>query len=216
MLQTHTQTLQIMNSQLVSPNLSVTDYPGFCLRMQQSVWGAPVMYETAWQSYQHTQFRHAANEPLPNDVAVLLWFDHWGTYGEPPIYGQFGHVATYVPGRGILSNPAKGKGQKWYNTIQECAADCNATYVGWSEDINGLRVAEITNTPPLPEGLQMANIYINTDNGQNILMKPETGFEWIIPTEAYKALVIAMGLVEQEIRATPDQINFLRQIALKP
>lgn len=70
--------------------------------------------------------------------------------------------------------------------------------------------------PQLPEGLQMAKIYINTDNGQNVLMNPETGFEWIIPTEAYKALVIAMGLVEKEIHATPDQINFLRQIALKP
>lgn len=67
----------------------------------------------------------------------------------------------------------------------------------------------------LPEGLEMANIYVNSENGQNVLMKPETGFEWIIPTEAYKALVIAMGLVEKEISATPDQINFLRQISKK-
>lgn len=138
--------------QLVSPNLGVTDYPGYCLRMQQSVWGAPVRYATAWEAWQNTQYKHVGTPP--SDVSSVIWFDHWGTYGG--VYGQYGHVATYVPGQGILSNPARGNGQKWYNTIEQCARDCNATYVGWTEDINGLRVIEPGETPKPEEEEDMA------------------------------------------------------------
>lgn len=139
--------------QLVTPNLNATDVAGYCLRMQQKVWGAPARYACAWDAWVATQYKHEGNPP--EDVSSIIWFDHWGTYGG--VYGRYGHVATYVPGRGILSNPgSQTPGQKWYNTIQECARDCNATYVGWSEDINGIRALEPGENPKPEETEDMA------------------------------------------------------------
>ena len=128
-----------MSKQLVNPNPNVTDAAGFCLRFTQTVWGAPVRYNTAWDAWKATKLKHVG-EFLP-DVAVPIWFDHWGTYGG--VYGQYGHVVTYFPGRGFLSSPTSGVGQNWLKDIQHVERVYNSKYVGWSEDINGLRVAEI-------------------------------------------------------------------------
>lgn len=143
-----------MNKQLVTPNPSVEDYAGNCLRFAQSVWNAPVRYRSAWDAWQATQLKHSVSEPVPNDVGTLQWFEHFGTYGNPPSYENWGHVVSFIPGRGYLSSPA-GKlgtyGQSWFATIGEVERAFNAKYVGWSEDINGLRVAEISGSPiPTP------------------------------------------------------------------
>ena len=163
--------------QLKEPNLSVESYPGLCLSMQQKVWGAPVRYRTAWEAWNHTEFKHLDSD-LPADISVPIWFDHWGTYGEPPIYGQYGHVATHVPGRGVLSNPARGLGQKWYPSIEACAKDCNATYVGWSEDINSVRVASFDNSPNPP----------TKDKDMIVKVQCTDGFSaiWNMNTNAYQ------------------------------
>lgn len=140
--------------QLITPDLNATDVEGFCLRMQQKVWGAPARYACAWDAWIATKFKHEGSNP-PEDVSSIIWFDHWGTYDG--VYGRYGHVATYVPGRGILSNPGTSTpGQKWYKTIQECARDCNATYQGWSEDINGVRAIEPGEDPKTEETEDMA------------------------------------------------------------
>lgn len=107
--------------------------------MQQDVWGAPARYATAWDAWQHVSQQTTT---VPEDICTLLWFDHWGTYGNE--YGQYGHVVTYVPGRGLLSNPGRGLGQLWYPSIEACERDCNAKFVGWSPDINGVQIASIT------------------------------------------------------------------------
>lgn len=127
----------------VTPNLDAVDVAGYCLRMQQKVWSARAQYNTAWDSWTANQDKHE-DKNLP-DIPILIWFDHWGTYGGE--YGQYGHVATHVPGRGILSNPGRGIGQKWYNTIEECERDCNAKYVGWTTSINGKTIAVEENKP---------------------------------------------------------------------
>lgn len=128
---------------LVAPRKSVTDGPGWCLRFAQSFFGAPVRYDSAWEAWQHTQYRHSPSEPLPGDVPVLLWFEHWGTYGTPPRYGNWGDVRVHVPGDAIYGAPIAGTawGQSRVGTIGEIERGIGARYVGWSEDINGLRVA---------------------------------------------------------------------------
>ena len=137
-----------MNSQLVSPITSTTDSAGFCLRFTQTVWGAPVRYATAWQAWENTQIQHSPAENIPTDVGVVVWFDHWGTYGGE--YGQYGHVVSWVPGVGYLSSPLGGYGQKWLGSIEEVERAYNCTYVGRSEDINGLRVAGVNDSQPTP------------------------------------------------------------------
>ena len=134
-----------MNTQLVTPNLSTQDNAGFCLRFTQTVWGAPVRYATAWEAWEATQLKHSVTENLPTDVGVLVWLDHYGTYGG--VTGQYGHVVSWIPGKGYLSSPTNGYGQKWLGSIEEVERAYNAVYVGWSEDINGLQVATINQKP---------------------------------------------------------------------
>lgn len=137
---------------LVPPRKDTVDYPGMCLRFAQSFFGAPVMYRSAWQAWENQQLRHPASEPLPG-VPVLLWFEHYGTYGDPPSYENWGHVAIWVPGDAIYSSPARydaGLSQSRFETIYDLEIALNCRYVGWSEDINGLRVAQNTGSRPKP------------------------------------------------------------------
>lgn len=138
-----------MNTQLVTPNTSVTDGTGWCLRFTQKVWGAPARYESAWKAWEATQLKHSTAENIPTDVGVVVWFSHYGTYGENgnQYYDNWGHVVSWIPGRGYLSSPTNGVGQKWLGSIQEVERAYNSKYVGWSEDINGLRVAKIDENP---------------------------------------------------------------------
>lgn len=137
---------------LVPPRLGTEDDPGMCLRFSQSFFGAPVRYRSAWEAWQNQTYRHPVTDPLPN-VPVLLWYSHWGTYGDPLSYENWGHVTPYVPGDAIYSspdNPWAGWSQSRFSTIAEVERAFNCKYVGWSEDINGLRVAENLGAPPTP------------------------------------------------------------------
>ena len=145
-----------MSTQLVYPNPSTQDGAGWCLRFTQTVWGAPVRYNSAWDAWNATTLKHDITEDIPNDVGVVVWFSHYGSYGSPPYYANWGHVVSWIPGRGYLSSPRNGYGQDWSTSIGEVEAKFNCRYVGWTEDINGLRVAEITQPkPPEPEKPKM-------------------------------------------------------------
>lgn len=130
---------------LVAPRKNTTDYPGWCLRFAQSFFGAPARYASAWEAWGQQKYRHGPEVPLPN-VPVLVWFEHWGNYGSPPTYGNWGHVAIHVPGDAVYTSPLGGsaRGQGRYASIADMARHINVRYVGWSEDINGLRVAQST------------------------------------------------------------------------
>lgn len=155
--------------QLVAPDLNVQDGAGWCLRFTQSVWGAPVRYNSAWDAWNATQFKHGTGEALPEDASCVVWFSHYGTYGDPPTYDNWGHVVTWVPGRGFLSSPGQGYGQQWFNSTTEIERYFRAGYVGWSEDINGLRVIEPGSTPT-PHGKKkpLATVYYTKDNNGHL------------------------------------------------
>lgn len=137
---------------LVPPRPWVVDRPGLCLRYAQSFFGAPVAHRSALDAWDATVYRHGPDEPIP-DVPVILWYSHVGAYddGNGPYRGvpvgglaDWGHVTPIVPGVGIYSSPANpygGASFDVYGTIAEVEQAFNATYLGWSEDINGLRVA---------------------------------------------------------------------------
>ena len=156
--------------QLVQPDVSVTDSAGMCLRFTQSVWGAPVRYNSAWDAWNATTIKHDVNENIPNDVGVLVWFEHWGTYGY---YANWGHVVSWIPGRGYLSSPTNGVGQRWCSSIQEVERLFNSKYVGWSEDINGLRVAEINKPKPVEIIGETEMTLIKANNGTHFLVRDQ-------------------------------------------
>lgn len=174
-----------MSKQLVAPNPDVQDYAGMCLQFAQTVFGAPAKYDSAWEAWNATQFKHDISENVPNDISTLIWFEHWGSYGDEghEVYGNWGHVVTFVSGRGYLSSPA-GKlgtyGQSWFATISEVERAFNSKYVGWSEDINGLRVAEYAATPsPQPSIFKDEFMKIVGDTDGKGYLVTDDGFKWL-------------------------------------
>lgn len=129
---------------LVPPRLGTQDMAGRCLPFAQSFFGAPIRYDYAFEAWQATQHKGGVNAPIP-DVPVLLWFSHWGTYYSHSRgvweYVNAGHVVVNVPGDAIYSSPTNGFGSQRFGTVQQIERAFNATYVGWSLDINGLLVA---------------------------------------------------------------------------
>jgi hypothetical protein len=124
--------------QLVNIDLQVIVPAGSCLVLAQDVFSAPVAHPSATAAYNATTDRHTG--PLPN-VAIPVWFSHFGTYGNPPTYGDWGHVVAWIPHRGFLSSPTAGEGNRWWLSIDAIEKAYNCKYLAWTTDINGLSVA---------------------------------------------------------------------------
>lgn len=136
-----------MYKQLVQPNLDTKANAGMCLAFVQSVYGAPVRYRSAWEAWNATQLKRDGAIP---DASVPVWFSHFGTYGNPPSYENWGHVVAHIPGYGYLSSPGQGYGSEVLPSIEAVEKRFNSKFVGWSLDINGLEVVEETENPPTP------------------------------------------------------------------
>jgi LysM repeat protein len=135
-------------SQNVSPNLSVTDAPGWCLRFTQSVYGAPAAYSCATEAWEATGQKYGTRSMPP--VSVPVWFSWIGT-----IDGQtrdWGHTCAWVPGVGFLTSPLQwgAAGQQVYGSIEEIEQILGAQFVGFSADLNGLQIATYTEDAPAP------------------------------------------------------------------
>lgn len=135
---------------LVTLNLNVKENAGWCLSFARQVFGAPAGFAHATASWNAAKFRHETRS-LPN-VAVPLYF-RWVNkiVGDPNFGVNQGHVVVFVPGRGFLSSPGKGFGQQWFDSIVAVENYFGCTFVGWTEDINGKRVAEyVADSQPAP------------------------------------------------------------------
>lgn len=129
-----------MYIQSVYPRLDLETNPGWCLKFVQDSFRAPVMHATATIAADATQFRNTSRT-MP-DVAVPVWFWHYGIYNDVP--GEYGHVVIWVPGRGFLSSPVTGFGSLWLSSIEDVERTFYAKYRFWTQDINTLRVVEPT------------------------------------------------------------------------
>jgi len=145
-------------TQLIAPNTSVTEAPGWCLGMATQVFfGRQNGYETAWEAWANSPTQNGSREMPP--VAVPCWFQWIGDVG----YGvyNYGHVVVWIPGQGFLSSPSLDvcdygqAGQQWFATLEEVERTFGCQYVGFTLDImpHGT-VAAVSNDPtpsPSPE-----------------------------------------------------------------
>lgn len=115
--------------QLIQPNLKVIGTAGDCLIYVREVFGVPAKYLTATLAWQNSQYKHSGTPP---PVAVPIWF----SYNQPA-----GHVAVWDNGK-IYSTTAQG--DKTFSSIQALMNYIgeDIQYLGWSEDINNVRVVE--------------------------------------------------------------------------
>lgn len=151
-------TSPMIHTQLVTPNLDpivtengkvLTDWFGMCAATVRSAFNAPVAGLTAWQNWEsYTHFKHADRD-WPVGVYFPIYFS--GYNGE-------GHEAiAFVNSTGsmnIWTSPWQHNHPFFDNYVSVdvlAKAYGNLTYVGWSEDVNGMRVIEAVTAPaPAP------------------------------------------------------------------
>jgi hypothetical protein len=167
-----------MWAQLAQADSTVQDFNNYCLRFTQKVFSAPARYPSAWSAWLATEYKHQDTN-YPEGVAVPVWFS-W--YGDIDGTGakDWGHVATRFPDGRVLSSPGKGYGQQWFASVDAQARAYSCKYVGWSEDLNGLKIVQYTNTPNTEDD-EMANsqYFIASSDSPSGLVK--TNDVWVRP-----------------------------------
>jgi hypothetical protein len=144
--------------QLVAPNPNIPCQPGWCLQYVRQAFGAPVVEPTATAGWNNAKYRHT-DWDFPEGCWVPLWFQ---LATEPA-----GHVVLRAPNGKIYSttNPYQYTPRVHPNLADLFAAYAPynpLTYLGWSEDISGVRVVQefsITpqsNTTPLEDDMPSA------------------------------------------------------------
>lgn len=148
--------------QIKGANLNQTDYPGWCLRFTRNVFGIPSRWDYATQAWNASPTQHT--DALP-DAIVPVWFYWYGTVDGLGT-GNWGDVAVWVPGKGVFGTPLKGGGNsnRWWPTVEARAAAIGgqARYLGWTEDLNGVRIVEhvadpAPTPPPTPPVKQLSD-----------------------------------------------------------
>ena len=129
-------------TQLVQPNYDIESGAGYSLAHVQNMFGAPLRHHTSWEAWQATKHKHI-NEPFP-DAKVPVWF-----FSSFMIDGNFknvGHTLMWDPEKQMLIGPPiAGYGKRWYyleDVTTTRRSGGQTILVGWSEDINGLRVVK--------------------------------------------------------------------------
>jgi len=128
--------------QLVEPNYVHNIKAGLCLVYSRSVFGAPAVYATAWDAWNNAKYKHT-NKDFP-EASVPVWFDWWGKLPGDKEKQQYGHTAVRDKSGKVYSSPLSGTGHAWFNSVDDLvkAFGNGMKYVGWSEDINNVRVVQ--------------------------------------------------------------------------
>ena len=130
--------------QVTTPNTAQTSEPYWCAYFVfqafggQNGWG----FNTAAEAWAGQANKHHGEHP-PAGVYVPVWFDWYGTLNG--VYQNWGHVAISMPDGRVLSSPTeadRAKGQSIFNNIDHCAQAMGASYVGWSESMDGTTVVQ--------------------------------------------------------------------------
>lgn len=131
--------------QVIAPNLGQKAWAGDCLFFTWAAFGSPpgLGFAFARQAWGGQHGRHPGELP-PKGVMVPVWFDHFGTYGRPPEYKNWGHAAVSLGDGRILSSPATANtfGQTIFASIAALERGLNATYLGWSECMDSTPVVK--------------------------------------------------------------------------
>lgn len=138
--------------QLIQPDTSVVEAPGWCLGMATKVFfGAQGGYGCATDAWNASPTKNGSRD-MPS-VAVPVWFSWWGTIDGTN--KDWGHVVVWIPGRGFLSSPGRWSdpvGQQWFGSIEEIERWFGCRYVGFTLDImpNGTVAAWSDEPAPAP------------------------------------------------------------------
>lgn len=115
------------------------DWTGYCLIFVRTAFGVGSRYASAASAWEHAEHRHPETDPdkIPRGVPVF-WTG--GSHG-------YGHIALSRGDGTCWTTDLIRPGKVDVAPIAEVHTRWGLTLVGWTEDINGVRVW----TPPTPE-----------------------------------------------------------------
>lgn len=137
----------------IEPDLTVKGNPGYCLKLVGDVFHTKDRpFASATEAWNGAKYKHPASEPLPEDRPVVVFYSWNGKPTPQDAYGNWGDVAINIPNKGVFGSPkaSDGYGSRFDHSVEERRAwlGGGAQYLGWTEDINGIRISEPGGTMP--------------------------------------------------------------------
>lgn len=127
--------------QLVIPNFYIEGNAGFSLQYVQDAFNAPRQHFSAWEAWEDAKYKHLTQDAdfaFP-DAYVPVYFRS--------IYDghNYGHIGIWDPQeQAIHTTPYGGYGKIVIPVeVIEKKSGGKSVCVGWSEDLNGLRIVRI-------------------------------------------------------------------------
>ena len=119
------------------------DWSGWCLVFVRSCFGVSALYSSATQAWQQAKYRHPTTDAasIPRGVPVF-WTG--GSHG-------FGHIALSRGDGTCWTTDFVRAGQVDVARIDAIGPGWGLTLVGWTEDVNGVKVYEQPVEPAVKE-----------------------------------------------------------------
>jgi len=132
-----------MAKQLVQPNPNIPCKPGWCLQYVREAFGIyPGVYPSATAGWANAQYKHPGELP-PRGVWTVLWF----FMEDEPL----GHVVLGAPDGSVYSTSDPSTVPHHHSSLADLMGyyaywGLPLTYLGWSEDIERVRVVEVSDS----------------------------------------------------------------------
>lgn len=126
--------------QLITPNPNIKCFPGWCLMYVRQAFGLAGLYPSATAGWNAARFKHR-DRNFPPGRWVPVWFH---LAGEP-----LGHVALLAPDGSVYSTSDPGNVPHRHPNLDHLLAyywRLGPTYLGWTEDIEGVSVVAAGDT----------------------------------------------------------------------
>lgn len=120
--------------QLIIPNPHIKCYPGWCLMYVRQAFGLNGLYPSATAGWNAARYKHR-DRNFPAGRWVPVWFH----LGEEPL----GHVALMAPDGSVFSTSDPSNTPHHHPNLNHLLSYYRAlrpTYLGWTEDIEGVAV----------------------------------------------------------------------------
>lgn len=127
------------------------DWTGWCLKFCRIMYGVAAKWPDAITAWNQAKYKHTTG--VPPKGALVFW-----------AVGKFGHIAISDGGGYVYSTDIKRRGKVDRVPITYVTSHWNATYRGWTEDINGVRVITVA-VPKAPPKVSLKALQYHAQHG---------------------------------------------------
>ena len=134
-------------------------YGGLCLQFVRLAYGVGPKYGYARLAWQKARWRHATSSWAQVPIGAPIYLDRPSS--------KYGHIAIYVGG-GRMATTNASTNRTSVTPISTWTGSYGYRMLGWSEDVNGVRVV------PTGGGVKISRYRVTAKQGVNVRTKPST------------------------------------------